>query len=83
VSIEDMPAWLEEAGCTEVTAQDLTDEYLSWYGNLLTAFERNRGWIVENFGDGWHRYVVEWYGALHTALECRTVRGMVFRAIAA
>jgi SAM-dependent methyltransferase len=83
LAIEDMPAWLREAGWTEVAAEDLTSKYVSWYDDLLTAFERNRGWIVENFGDDWRRYVVEWYSALLAALESRTLRGMVFRAIAA
>jgi len=82
VVIEDASDWLVEGGWGEISLEDWTAKYVAWYDALLAAFERDRGWIVENFGDDWRRYAVDWYGALRSALDARTLRGMVFSAVA-
>lgn len=82
IVIEDMPTWLAETGWSTITMEDWTDRYVGWYDSLLTAFERDREWITKNFGDGWRKYVVDWYGTLQTALAAGDLSGVVFRATA-
>ena len=83
IVLEDMPDLFVEAGWVLIDSDDCTDRYIHWYDNLLSAFERDRAWIDEDFGKEWRRYVLNWYGALRAALADRTLRGAVFRAIAA
>jgi len=80
IVIEDLPNWLAEAGWIPISSEDWTDRYVDWYDTLLAAFERDRPWISESFGDGWAEFVLDWYGSLRAALAARTLRGMVFRA---
>lgn len=82
IVLEEFPDWLTGAGWIMVDYRDYTGEYVAWYGGLLTAFEREQKWIDENYGEEWRHYVKKWYGALQDALATRTLRGVIFRAIA-
>ena len=73
---------LIRAGWQRFEAINLTDSYITWYGDFLQKLISCRDRIVEAHGDDWYDYFAQWYGALHQALIDGELQGVLIRASA-
>ena len=83
IVLEDVQDWHKEAGWIIQNYEDCTEKYVTWYTDLLAAFEREQKWIEDTYGADWFRYFLNWYALLRDTLAARVLRGVIFRAIAA
>jgi len=82
IVLEQIGAWMTQAGWRLVSTEDWTARYVASYSYLLQRFESKRAEIVGMAGNDWYEHVTSWYGRLREALATGALGGTALTAVA-